>query len=166
LIVVLALAFQCCAPSAAIADVPPFSSPAEQQYWERKALAGDNEAAENLAARLNDDDKAVRWLKLAARRGDCNAMGLVSEHYIEKKNADAAAQWVELGKTRCEAYPRMYAYVRTHRYDQDHAQLVANARAGNCKALEEVVQGYQRAGLRPEPWVRVVSRKSCNGQAR
>jgi hypothetical protein len=148
-------------------DVPGFSSPAEQRDWERKALAGDNGAAENLAARLGDEGKALPWLELAARRGDCHAMGLVSAHYIvQERNTAAASTWVALGKGRCEDYPSMLSFLRRAEYDQGHEQLVARARAGNCKDLEEVAKGYRAEGVKPEPWVRVVGRKFCSDPGR
>ena len=73
-----ALALTCaltgCAQQIAMRDSLRFTSPEQQRQTEERALAGDNAAARRLAEYhyfvREDKVGAVRWYRVAARRGD------------------------------------------------------------------------------------------------
>jgi hypothetical protein len=75
----------------------PNLAPAEIAEYERKAMAGDNEAAATLAVHFgnrSDDAQMTKWLSVAAARGDCHSIGLLMENaYIRGQHSPDAARW-------------------------------------------------------------------------
>ena len=73
----------------------------EHRSLEAKALKGDNEAAWKLAGfhlMANEEAIAARWLRLAAQRGDCAAMG---EMLNRARGAEAAKWEAHLRAAKC-----------------------------------------------------------------
>jgi hypothetical protein len=73
--------------------------PADQvEALKQKARLGDNNAAQRLAGHydeLNQYQEEMRWLTLAASRGDCNAIGLAYDLANRLGHKREARQWEE-----------------------------------------------------------------------
>jgi hypothetical protein len=75
--------------------------------FKARARHGDNNAAQRLAghfAELNQPDEEMRWLRLAANRGDCNAMLLAHDSAAGRGDAREARHWIRQFRShRCDS---------------------------------------------------------------
>jgi hypothetical protein len=165
LVIIAVLMIGVIAPLKVRADVTddiPVLQPDEQRAFERKAIAGDNDAAIQLAIRLRDSKQSDYWLTLAARRGDCSAIEQKFDGYRDS-NLEAMKFWGEFAvRNHCPDGERLMADTRVAVFDNQHASLVGSARAGNCADLERLGELYRGNNIQPYPWVANVTRKKCS----
>jgi hypothetical protein len=102
----------------ATGDIQPFKSEAAVRDAQRKANLGDDLSAQALYfhyTALNNPDEGFRWLKIAARRGNCETIETVADIYEQRKNERAALYWALKAKSKsCGNYELIELSIKQH----------------------------------------------------